>query len=95
MLPMTPIVDILLFRSGGTHAERPPSAAAGSGSEVRADAGGSQLQGVVRRNPWNRAALTHLPPDGVVSQEQQFPVKSLRQLCWTNGTLERYPCHCL
>jgi hypothetical protein len=27
--------------------------------------------------------------------EQQFPVKSLRQICWTNGTLERCPCHYL
>src|SRR5712664_4179800 len=28
-------------------------------------------------------------------QLQQFPVKSLRQICWTNGTLERCPCHYL
>ena len=27
--------------------------------------------------------------------DQQFPVKSLRQICWTNGTLERCPCHYL
>src|SRR2546426_11198042 len=26
---------------------------------------------------------------------QQFPVKSLRQICWTNGTVERCPCHSL
>ncbi len=26
---------------------------------------------------------------------QQFPVKSLRQIYWTNGTVERCPCHCL
>ena len=26
---------------------------------------------------------------------QQFPVKSLRQICWTNGTLERCSCHYL
>src|SRR3989475_8140873 len=28
-----------------------------------------------------------------VGLRQQFPVKSLRQICWTNGTLERCPCH--
>jgi len=26
---------------------------------------------------------------------QQFPVKSLRQICWINGTVERSPCHSL
>ena len=27
--------------------------------------------------------------------QQQYPVKSLRQICWTNGTLERCPCRYL
>src|SRR5437867_5599019 len=30
-----------------------------------------------------------------LDRRQQFPVKSLRQICWTNGTVERCPCHSL
>src|SRR5215831_13569825 len=48
ILPITTVVGVPPFHSGGTHAERSSSGAVNSRSEVRAEAIGGRLQTLVR-----------------------------------------------
>jgi transposase len=45
--------------------------------------------------PLSATALVAAVSDASAFKNQQFPVKSLRQICWTNETVERCPCHSL
>src|SRR5215475_469980 len=67
LLPMITVAGVPPFHSDEIEAERCASAAPGSGSEARADAGGRRLQAVVRwRRGWDRRPVS--PPYSVGGQ---------------------------